>query len=249
MNTIKIPGIIVALIFTLLACNSTSTKNNKAENTTIETQSGNLGKLPKGVKSYVSQLLVEEDTISAERKNHLQNIAQYIEEKAKSNSPVNLTFICTHNSRRSHLSQIWAQTAAVYYGIPNVHCFSGGTEAMAFNHRSVKALRTAGFNIEQLDESKNPRYKVYYDSVNNYLEGFSKKFSDKSNPQDNFAAVMTCSHADKACPLVSGSTARFAIPYIDPKVADNTPNETNKYNERCKQIATEMFYLFSKVNL
>ncbi|NQU52090.1 MAG: protein-tyrosine-phosphatase [Bacteroidetes bacterium] len=201
------------------------------------------------VTSYVSQILEKEDTISAQRKEQLEEIAKYIGEKAKSNSPINLTFICTHNSRRSHLSQIWAQAAAVYYNVPNVNCFSGGTEATAFNHRSVKALQIAGFEIKQLDETKNPKYKVYFDADKNYIEGFSKKFSDKNNPQDDFAAIMTCSHADQVCPLVPGATARFAIPYLDPKVADNTPNEENKYNERCKQIATEMFYLFSKVEV
>jgi arsenate reductase len=249
MNTTKLSIIAVALSFTFLACNSNSSKSNKVVNANIESKTENIAKLPKGIKNYVSQLLAEEDTISEERKGQLQNIAKYIEEKAKSNSPVNLTFICTHNSRRSHLSQIWAQTAAVYYSIPNVHCFSGGTEATAFNHRSVKALRTAGFKIDQLDESKNPKYKVYFDADNNYMEGFSKKFSDKSNPQNDFVALMTCSHADQACPLVPGAASRFAIPYLDPKVADNTPNEEKKYNERCKQIATEMFYLFSNVSL
>lgn len=204
--------------------------------------------VPTSVVQYIDAFLAEEDTISSPRKAQLKKIAKHIEEKVRSNIPVNLTFICTHNSRRSHMSQIWAQTAAVYYDIPNVKCFSGGTEATAFNPRSVRALRSAGFDIEQQDNTKNPVYKVYFDDKKNFLNGFSKKYSDASNPQKNFAVVMTCSSADKACPLVAGATARFAIPYLDPKVADNTDEEVQKYNERCRQIAMEMFYLFSRVN-
>lgn len=248
MNKFKVLAVLTMLLTVFIACNNSSQKSKQVETGEDNGQNDKLAKLPISVGNYVANFLAEEDTISIERKAELKTIAQHIEKLAKANSPVNLTFICTHNSRRSHLSQIWAQTAALYFGIPNVQCFSGGTEATAFNHRSVKALRTAGFKIDQLDESKNPKYKVYFDAENNYLEGFSKKFSDESNPQSDFTAVMTCSHADQACPLVPGATARFAIPYLDPKVADNTPNEENKYNERCKQIATEMFYLFSKVN-
>lgn len=249
MNKIKLPILLIATLLIAVACNNPAQKKSQVEASKNDTQTESLAKLPKDVSNYVADFLAVEDTISMERKAELKTIAQHIEKLAKANSPVNLTFICTHNSRRSHLSQIWAQTAALYYGISNVYCFSGGTEATAFNHRSVKALRTAGFKIDQLDESKNPKYKVYFDAANNYLDGFSKKFSDESNPQDNFVALMTCSHADQTCPLVPGAAARFAIPYLDPKVADNTPNEENKYNERCKQIATEMFYLFSNINL
>jgi hypothetical protein len=66
-------------------------------------------------------------------------------------------------------------------------------------------------------------------------------------PQQNFAAVMTCSHADASCPLVMGASVRVAIPYEDPKAADGTPEETALYDARSKQIATEMLFLFSRV--
>jgi arsenate reductase len=247
MKRIKFTLLIIVLLFTVAACNSKPSTNTQNKTSNNKAQIDVNTKLPATVSSYVENFLAEENTIPAERKEQLKEIAGYINKKVDANAPVNLTFICTHNSRRSHMSQIWAQSAAVYYNIPNVYCFSGGTEATAFNPRSVRALRTAGFEIKQLDQSKNPIYNVYFDTDNNFLKGFSKKFSDDSNPQDNFVAIMTCSHADQVCPLVPGATARFAIPYLDPKVADNTPNEENKYNERCKQIASEMFYLLSKV--
>lgn len=249
MNVIKFPLFLIVMLCITMACDNHAKKDSQKEKSTEITQSEKQASVPASVANYIDAFLAEEDTISVERKAQLQKIAVYIEEQAKSNTPVNLTFICTHNSRRSHMSQIWAQTAAIFYNIPNVNCFSGGTEATAFNPRSVRALRAAGYEIEQQDETNNPVYKVIIDDKQHFLNGFSKKFSDTPNPQKDFAAVMTCSNADKACPIVAGATARFAIPYLDPKVADNTDEEENKYNERCKQIAIEMFYLFSKVEV
>lgn len=249
MNAIKFLFSVTIMLCLTIACNNQTKKATDQAKSAEAPQSEPQASVPASVGNYIDAFLAEEDTISSDRKAQLKKIAVYIEEKVKSNSPVNLTFICTHNSRRSHMSQIWAQTASAYYNIPQVMCYSGGTEATAFNPRSVRALRAAGFEIEQQDETKNPVYKVYLDDNQQSLKGFSKKYSDESNPQKDFAAVMTCSNADKACPLVAGADARFAIPYLDPKVADNTEEEESKYNERCRQIATEMFYLFSMVKV
>jgi hypothetical protein len=54
---------------------------------------------------------------------------------------------------------------------------------------------------------------------------------------------MTCSSADKGCPLVYGSDARFSVPYVDPKVSDGTPEEAATYDARLRQIGTEMLYV------
>ncbi|MDF2453450.1 MAG: protein-tyrosine-phosphatase, partial [Bacteroidota bacterium] len=42
---------------------------------------------------------------------------------------------------------------------------------------------------------------------------------------------------------------RIATTYDDPKEFDNTSQQDEKYSERCKQIALETFYVFSKINL
>jgi arsenate reductase len=158
-----------------------------------------------------------------------------------------MTFICTHNSRRSHFGQVWAAVAAAHFGLENITTFSGGTEATAFNPRAVAALERAGFSIEN-PGGDNPKYKVRFGEAADALTCFSKKYDDASNPQKGFVAVMTCSDADRNCPIVPGAVARFATPYVDPKEADNTPQETARYDERCKQIATEMLYLMGKVH-
>lgn len=55
------------------------------------------------------------ETISTERKTVLQPLVDVIQSKINHNQTLNLNFICTHNSRRSHLAQIWVKTAAAYY--------------------------------------------------------------------------------------------------------------------------------------
>ena len=185
--------------------------------------------------------------ISKNRKKLLSYVALYIQNKVRDKEEIKLVFICTHNSRRSHMGQLWAQAASVYFGIPNVMCFSGGTEATAFNSRPVRALQKAGFEITAIDKKENTLYEVIYSTQKEPITAFSKKFSHKENPQEGFAAIMTCSDADEACPFVPGADARFSIQYEDPKIADDTEQEEKVYDERCRQIANEMFYLFSKV--
>jgi protein-tyrosine-phosphatase len=242
--------LLVIWILTILVVINTGCKenlDNQQRLTTAEMKNINHSDLLLEVQNYVIDIESEFHNIPSERKKDLEIISSYIRQKSSENEKSNLIFICTHNSRRSHMSQIWAQTAAYFYGIKDVYCFSGGTESTAFNSRSVRALRKAGFNIEQTDSTSNPVYLVKYSTSKDAIKGFSKKYDEDPNPKENFVAVMTCSQADQSCPYVSGSALRVAIPYEDPKVADNTPEEEMKYDERCRQIAVEMFYLFSEV--
>jgi len=197
---------------------------------------------------YILQRIDEFDRISEERKEQLGEIADYVSSKTMENSINRLTFICTHNSRRSHMGQIWAQAAAYYYGIKNVETYSGGTEATAFNPRAVKALQIAGFMIEKTTDTDNPVYQVKFARQAPCIDAYSKKFDSGNNPREDFCAIMTCSQADAECPFIPGASLRVAIPYEDPKNFDGTAQESQAYSERCEQIAREMFYLFSKVN-
>jgi len=201
------------------------------------------------VETKMKQLKDSFSLISDDRKELLNQFAEYISNKLKADKEINLTFICTHNSRRSHISQIWAQTAAEYFNIPNIKCYSGGTEATAFNPRAVKAMQKAGFKIDKQDDSENPVYLVYYSDEKEPIKCFSKVYSDEFNPQKDFAAIMTCSDADENCPVVFGAEARFPIRYEDPKEFDGTELEEAKYDERVEQIGREMLYAFSKVEI
>jgi len=187
-----------------------------------------------------------EQNISSERKELLNKFAEYIADKRIKGQPVNLIFICTHNSRRSHLSQIWAQLFAAYYGLREINCFSGGTEATAFNPRAVSCLKEQGFRITSEGDDSNPVYSVAFSDEREPLLCFSKVYDHPENPQKDFAAVMTCSDADENCPFIPGAEKRFPVRYEDPKKFDDTPLESEKYSERSIQIASEMSYLFSK---
>ncbi|MFV8443050.1 protein-tyrosine-phosphatase [Flavobacterium sp. LB2P44] len=186
-------------------------------------------------------------SISDERILTLQPLIDYIQAKTTSHKEVRLNLICTHNSRRSHLAQVWAQTAAAYYGIKNVFCYSGGTETTALFPVVVQTLAQTGFKIKTISEGKNPIYSIKYGDNELPIIGFSKTFDDDFNPQREFAAIMTCSQADGGCPFISGAEKRIPITFEDPKVFDGTPQQAEKYEERSLQIATELFYVFSKI--
>lgn len=195
---------------------------------------------------FVAGLISEAELIPATRKELLQRFAAYLDAR-RNEDRIALNFICTHNSRRSHLAQIWAATAAHYYGIQQVRTFSGGTEATAFNPRAVAAMQRAGFHIEA-GVGDNPIYAVSYASDADPLECFSKVYDHETNPKAKFAAIMTCSDADENCPFIPGVDLRLALTYEDPKSADGTAEETARYDERVRQIGREIFYAFSLVN-
>ena len=198
------------------------------------------------ISVFISKL--DSDTISQERKEVLQPLADFIQSKVSAAQPVRINFICTHNSRRSHLSQVWAQTMATYFNIDNVFCYSGGTEATALFPMVAKTLESTGFAVKTISEGDNPIYSIKYGASESPVIGFSKKLDDDFNPKSNFAAIMTCSQADGGCPFIAGAEKRIPIIFEDPKVFDNTPQQTEKYAERSLQIATEMFFIFSQIN-
>jgi hypothetical protein len=210
-----------------------------------QTQS-NANLLP-ALRPYVEEVAGEVGTISPERKEVLNTIAADVTARLEAGKSADLTFICTHNSRRSHMSQIWAATAAYYYGIDNVHTFSGGTQATACNCRTVAAMRRVGFDIEDATSGDNPIYLVRYATDKPVIRAYSKLYNADGNPKSDFIALMTCSVADKSCPVVQGAVSRYAIHYVDPRLCDDTPTETTAYNERCREIAREMFYIMSEV--
>ncbi|TDE41939.1 protein-tyrosine-phosphatase [Flavobacterium rhamnosiphilum] len=187
------------------------------------------------------------ENIATERKITLQPLIDFIQNKITNQQEVRLNFICTHNSRRSHLSQVWAQTAATYYTIKNVFCYSGGTKATALFPMAAKTLEQSGFKIKAIAAGNNPIYAIKYGENEHPIIGFSKTYDDDFNPKSEFAAILTCSQADGGCPFIAGAEKRIPITFEDPKAFDNTPQQAEKYQERSLQIATEMFYVFSQI--
>jgi arsenate reductase (thioredoxin) len=206
--------------------------------------------LIKPIADNIGQFEKEYPQITEERKKILKQLAAFIEQskKLKPDEAVDFIFICTHNSRRSHIAQIWAQAAAVYYDVKNIRCYSGGTKATAIYPGVVKAMGDLGFYFAVRRRSENPLYKVYISETEPYVIAYSKIYSVKMNPSRGFAAVMVCSQADKDCPVVKGTNTRISLPYNDPKDFDGTPLEEAKYRERALEIGREICYAFSQVN-
>ncbi len=203
-------------------------------------------KLFKKIEDLINGLNTE--SIPKKRKETLQPLIQFIQSKINTKQEIRINFICTHNSRRSHLAQVWAQVMAHHVNIKNVFCYSGGTEVTALFPRVIKTLQNSGFEVKKISEGNNPVYSIKYAENKHPIIGFSKKTDDDFNPKSKFAAVMTCNLADKACPFVPGAEKRIPITYEDPKAFDNTPQQAEKYTERSFQMATELLYVFSQIN-
>jgi arsenate reductase len=190
---------------------------------------------------------IAEISISNDRKDVLQPLIDCIQNKVTSNQEIRINFICTHNSRRSHLAQVWAQTMAFYFNIHNVYCYSGGTEATVLFPKVAETLANQGFQIQQLNETNNPVYAIKFDKNQHPIIVFSKSYFDEFNPETDYTAILTCSQADGGCPFISGAEKRISITFDDPKEFDGTAIMNQKYAERSLQIASEMFYVFSKI--
>jgi len=197
------------------------------------------------VTLYISQL--NSVDLNQERKAILQPLVAFLQKSIATKASIRLNFICTHNSRRSHLSQIWAQTMAHYFGIDKVSCYSSGTEATAVYPKIIETLQAVGFEISTIQAASNSVYAIKFDANEAPIIGFSKTIDAPFNPQSEFAAIMTCTQADLGCPFVAGASARISLPFEDPKAFDNSPDVLVHYEARSRQIATELFYVFSQL--
>ncbi len=183
--------------------------------------------------------------LSQERKKELGVLIDYINTQKTQNKPLHLNFICTHNSRRSQFSQLWAKVLAHYHGI-DCHTYSGGVEVTACNERVINTLLSQGFDIKTKENGDNPYYQISMEGED-YGQYFSKLYDDASSPSKDFAAIMTCAHADENCPFIPGTEKRIPVRYKDPKAFDDTPEETIAYLNKSIEIATEMHYIFSSI--
>ena len=204
-----------------------------------------MSKLFKPLEATCKILVEQFDQIDEDRKVKLSSLGKYISKVLLANSVPQLIVICTHNSRRSHIGQLWLSAAAEYYGLSEVATYSGGTEGTAFYKSGVRALQDLGFQLMCIQEGDNPLYAIQWKPYMQPYQAFSKAFDQAPNPTEDFAAIMVCTSADEACPIVPGAAFRVALPFNDPKAYDGTDLEAEKYEERAMDIGREMLYVMS----
>lgn len=200
------------------------------------------------VQGKITALIARFDSIPKERQTVLDTLSIAIADSLAKNKAVNLLYVCTHNSRRSHFGQVAGTLAAAYFGFHTVQCFSAGTELTAMNNNAVNALVDFGFSVSSNDATDNPLYTFGLETVP-AIKCFSKRFDDASIPKENVIAIMTCTDAEQNCPFIPGAVRRIPLPYNDPKQSDGSGKEQEVYAERFQQILTEALYVFSLLKL
>ncbi|EID99939.1 hypothetical protein [Leptospira licerasiae] len=207
-----------------------------------------MSKLFDPIQVFLSKRESESSFISEERRKTLLQFASEIRELKLDQNYFEIVFVCTHNSRRSQIAQIFALACAEYLGLSGIGSYSGGTEVTSFHTNSVQALANIGFKIEKEEETENnPKYLVSYKEGGIPVPAYSKLYSDFANPKKKFIAVLVCSSADEACPYVPGAKERISLPYSDPKEFDSSSEALGKYIETCETIARELLFVMDHV--
>ncbi|WP_249356447.1 low molecular weight phosphatase family protein [Maribacter sp. ACAM166] len=163
--------------------------------------------------------------------------------KKNDDEPINLNFVCTHNSRRSHLSQIWSQVMATSFQISNVTCYSGGTEATALFPKVLETPEDSGLKSAKISKGNKTVYAIKYGGNAHPIIGFSKTYDNEFNPSASFAAIMTYSDAYENCPFIPGTEKRLLFTFDDPKAFDGTTLQIEKHKERSLEIAEQLYSL------
>jgi hypothetical protein len=197
------------------------------------------------IRQHADSLTTSFDMIDEPHRVAGHDLAEWIATHYRPGQKLQVTMICTGNSRRSILGSTMGNVAAAYCGMPEICFHSGGTAPTACNSRTVTALREIGVQIEPTGKeaargepkTENPVYRIRWgtssgDGAAFEAVEFSKKYDDPANPQQGFAALMVCGEADEACPVVKGASRRISMPYLDPKIYDGSAFEAAKYGER-----------------
>lgn len=208
-----------------------------------------MSRLFPAIATYCQQLETQFDQISLDRQQQLLELSACLKQPFQENKTPAIIAICTHNSRRSHLAQLWLAIAVDYYQLPQILTFSGGTEVSALNYNVIETLRKVGLQISSKDSTiKNPIYEVSWNNQMTPYLAFSKQYTNPINPQKDFVAIMVCNHADIHCPLVTGSKAKFTLAYQDPKNYDETDLEVAAYLKTSNLIGCEMLFILNHIN-
>ncbi len=229
---------------------------NELEQTVQEAAPASRADLFDEIRQHAEYLTTSFDLIDELHREAGSELIDWIVANYTEGEPLHVTAVCTGNSRRSMMTATWGNIAATYYGFPEIRFHSGGTDPSAFNRRTITTLEAIGVVVGPTDReaergeagNPNPIYRVQWGTQPTYESiEFSKRYDDAANPQSGFAALMVCSEADAECPFVPGADRRISMPYLDPKLYDNTSFEGLKYAERRDDIGRLMLSVMMQV--
>ncbi len=166
------------------------------------------------------------------KKNHLDEIVSEI--NAGLAKTDNIVFLCTHNSRRSQLCQIWGSILSKIYKI-DLNFHSAGSEKTEVHKNIFYCLSNAGVKVGD--------NKIHFEDLTINLR--SKRLGEIKAKK--FIAIMTCSDAEKSCPTDPRSIKNIKIIYEDPKIFDNSEREKEEYYKTSKSIAEDLNYIIKKL--
>ena len=156
--------------------------------------------------------LVLDDQRTALLQTIAKSIIQLISEKRK----INLNFICTHNSRRSQLAQVWSSYASSYFKLNKIESFSGGTEVSAFFRNTVKTLQEVGFIFQLIEFShQNPYYSISSHQHVKPIIGFSKLVEHEINKKRyDDSELYCCSGIGGYCVIISPTNSTILASFF-----------------------------------
>lgn len=198
------------------------------------------------LKGLILEIAEASNSIPSDRKKVLDAISETIKTHLNTEEKLDIVVVCTHNSRRSQLGEVWINTLTEHFNLDAITAYSGGMEETAFNSRMVKAMRGLGFDISEVESGENPRYVVKEIDMDDHIL-FSKVYDHAMNPEKDFMALMVCGHADENCPIVHGMKYRIPLRYKDPKEFDDTAHESEAYKSKVKEIGSEIYYILDRV--
>lgn len=200
------------------------------------------------IVSKINQLEGQVNLITAKRKEELKHLAELIVSEYDDYGEVDIIVICTENSLRSQLVQLWVKSISENYNLDFLNAFSGGTKVTSFNSNMVNALSDYGFSIEKLNDIENPGYLISQSEDDKSTDVmFSKLYDDEFNPEYDFIALIVCDVAAENCPVVEDSSHRLVLPYENVKQFDNTEEQLDKYKEKIEEIGREMMFMIMNV--
>ena len=207
-------------------------------------QKTNFNKLYPILNEYVKDFPNEFRKIPEDRRYRLNEIVYFLEEQQENKAPSQLIFISTHQSSVSQMAQVWSKAAAYYFGFPGFQSFSGGIKPNEIAINSIETIEKAGFIVYKSDIDGIDVYRVKFSYNLTPIVIFPKKIEHVKNPYDNFMAVFVEENADVNISNIKGTYHRLLLNYNDPIGYEGSGLEDQVYEESCRKVAIEMFYVF-----